>query len=117
MVTGAGCELGGLARLASDPGAGRPRRRDCRPGPGLGVRRLGPPVRARRRPVQLRLWPLGRAGRTVRPESFQVLIDYYDAVAARTRDLMHELTPKDLDQIVDLRWDPPVTLGVRLVSV
>src|SRR6266511_3122895 len=54
---------------------------------------------------------------TVRPESFQVLIDYYDAVAARTRDLLHELTPKDLDQIVDLRWDPPVTLGVRLVSV
>ena len=23
----------------------------------------------------------------------------------------------DLDRIVDRRWDPPVTLGVRLVSV
>ena len=27
------------------------------------------------------------------------------------------LTPEDLDRIVDERWDPPVTLGVRLVSV
>ena len=23
----------------------------------------------------------------------------------------------DLDRVVDTRWDPPVTLGVRLVSV
>ena len=27
------------------------------------------------------------------------------------------VTPEDLDRIVDERWDPPVTLGVRLVSV
>jgi hypothetical protein len=27
------------------------------------------------------------------------------------------ITPEDLDRIVDERWDPPVTLGVRLVSV
>ena len=27
------------------------------------------------------------------------------------------LTPDDLDRVVDERWDPPVTLGVRLVSV
>ena len=26
-------------------------------------------------------------------------------------------TPDDLDRVVDERWDPPVTLGVRLVSV
>ena len=25
--------------------------------------------------------------------------------------------PDDLDRVVDKRWDPPVTLGVRLVSV
>jgi hypothetical protein len=25
--------------------------------------------------------------------------------------------PADLDRIVDRRWDPPVTLGVRLVSI
>ena len=27
------------------------------------------------------------------------------------------MTPDDLDRIVDRRWDPPVTLGVRLVSI
>ena len=27
------------------------------------------------------------------------------------------LVPQDLDRVVDRRWDPPVTLGVRLVSV
>jgi hypothetical protein len=27
------------------------------------------------------------------------------------------LTDDDLDRIVDERWDPPVSLGVRLVSV
>ena len=25
--------------------------------------------------------------------------------------------PDDLDRVVDRRWDPPVTLGVRLVSI
>lgn len=54
---------------------------------------------------------------TVRPESAQALIDYYDAVHARTREYLRGLTEKDLDRIVDERWDPPVTLGVRLVSV
>ena len=53
----------------------------------------------------------------VRPESAQALIDYHEAVAARTRELLRELTPKDLDRVVDERWDPPVTLGVRLVSI
>ena len=27
------------------------------------------------------------------------------------------LTDVDLDEVVDERWDPPVTRGVRLVSV
>ena len=27
------------------------------------------------------------------------------------------LSPDDLDRVVDDRWDPPVTLGARLVSV
>lgn len=30
---------------------------------------------------------------------------------------MFASTDADLGQIVDRRWDPPVTLGVRLVSV
>jgi uncharacterized damage-inducible protein DinB len=54
---------------------------------------------------------------TVRPDSAQVLVDYHDAVAARTYELLRGVTPEDLDRIVDKRWDPPVTLGARLVSV
>jgi uncharacterized damage-inducible protein DinB len=55
--------------------------------------------------------------RTVRPESPEVLLDYLDAVSDRTNAMLETLTPADLDRIVDRRWDPPVTLGVRLVSV
>lgn len=54
---------------------------------------------------------------TVRPDSPEVLLEYLDAVTARTRTLLRDLVPADLDRIVDRRWDPPVTLGVRLVSV
>jgi hypothetical protein len=54
---------------------------------------------------------------SIRPESAEVLIDYYDAVAARTRELLATTTAKDLDRIVDKRWNPPVTLGVRLISI
>lgn len=53
----------------------------------------------------------------VRPYSTQALLDYFDAVFRRTRDLLAGLTPADLDRIVDRSWDPPVTLGVRLISV
>ncbi|MDI6101286.1 DinB family protein [Actinoplanes sp. NEAU-A12] len=53
----------------------------------------------------------------VRPESWQTLVEYYGAVHDRTTRLLESLTPADLDRIVDPAWDPPVTLGVRLVSV
>lgn len=53
----------------------------------------------------------------VRPDSADALLGYYAAVAARTNELIAELKPADLDRIVDIRWDPPVTLGVRLVSI
>lgn len=53
----------------------------------------------------------------VAPESAQVLAGYYDAVHQRTLTFLRTLTEADLDRIVDRRWDPPVTLGVRLVSV
>jgi Protein of unknown function (DUF664) len=53
----------------------------------------------------------------VRPDGPTVLVEYYDAVAARTRDMLRDLTAADLDRVVDTSWDPPVTLGVRLVSV
>jgi uncharacterized damage-inducible protein DinB len=55
--------------------------------------------------------------KSIRPQSADALIDYYEAVAARTRELLDRTTAKDLDRIVDKRWNPPVTLGVRLVSI
>ncbi|MEO3776450.1 DUF664 domain-containing protein [Micromonospora sp. B11E3] len=53
----------------------------------------------------------------VRPESAAALVGYFDAVAERTRTFLAGLRPADLDRVVDEAWDPPVTLGVRLVSV
>jgi uncharacterized damage-inducible protein DinB len=53
----------------------------------------------------------------VAPESWHVLVDYYGAVHARTVAFLGGLTDEDLDRVVDESWDPPVTLGVRLVSV
>jgi hypothetical protein len=49
--------------------------------------------------------------------SGDLLAGYYDAVAARSADYVATLAPEDLDRVVDEAWDPPVTLGVRLVSV
>ena len=45
------------------------------------------------------------------------LLGYYDAVHAVTLDYLRTLSEADLDRVVDERWDPPVTLGVRLISV
>jgi uncharacterized damage-inducible protein DinB len=45
------------------------------------------------------------------------LVAYYDAVHAATLAYVAGLTDADLDRVVDERWDPPVTLGVRLVSI
>ncbi len=47
----------------------------------------------------------------------ELLVAYYDAVHAATLAYVAGLTDADLDRVVDERWDPPVTLGVRLVSV
>jgi Protein of unknown function (DUF664) len=55
--------------------------------------------------------------RAVRPEGSDVLLAYLADVDARTKEMLGGLTTPDLDRIVDRRWDPPVTLGVRLVSI
>ena len=47
----------------------------------------------------------------------QLLVGYHADVHRRTTEFLRTLTAEDLDRIVDRRWDPPVTLGVRLVSV
>jgi len=49
--------------------------------------------------------------------SGDVLVGYYDAVHEQTIRFVERITDADLDRIVDDSWDPPVTLGVRLVSV
>ena len=46
-----------------------------------------------------------------------LLTGYLDEVLAATRSYVEGLSDDDLDRVVDERWDPPVTLGVRLVSV
>jgi uncharacterized damage-inducible protein DinB len=46
-----------------------------------------------------------------------LLHEYADAVSDATDAFVATLGPDDLDRVVDERWDPPVTLGVRLVSV
>ncbi|MET7697672.1 MULTISPECIES: mycothiol transferase [unclassified Streptomyces] len=53
----------------------------------------------------------------VRVESGDLLTGYYDAVHEQTLEFVRGLAAKDFERVVDERWDPPVTLGVRLVSV
>ena len=53
----------------------------------------------------------------VRPDGPGPLLEYFAAADARTSGLIADVTPEELDRIVDRRWDPPVSLGVRLVSV
>jgi len=53
----------------------------------------------------------------VRPDGPGILVDYLVAVHARTLDYLSGVDPAELDRIVDRNWDPPVTAGVRLVSV
>jgi uncharacterized damage-inducible protein DinB len=53
----------------------------------------------------------------VRVASADLLTGYYDAVHEQTLRFVRGLADGDLDRIVDRRWNPPVTLGVRLISV
>ena len=46
-----------------------------------------------------------------------LLLGYYDAVHRRTIAYVEGLTEAELDRVVDERFQPPVTLAVRLVSV
>lgn len=53
----------------------------------------------------------------VRVPSSDLLVGYHDAVHDRTVRYLGTLSDGDLDRVVDESWNPPVTLGVRLVSV
>jgi hypothetical protein len=47
----------------------------------------------------------------------ELLTGYHDEVFEQTIRYVGTLTDADLPRVVDESWDPPVTLGVRLVSV
>ena len=47
----------------------------------------------------------------------EMLTGYFDVVHQATVDFVSRLAEDDLERVVDERFDPPVTLGVRLVSV
>ena len=53
----------------------------------------------------------------VRVGSGELLTGYHDAVYEQTVRYVATVADADFERIVDRRWDPPVTLGVRLVSV
>ncbi|MDI2028031.1 DinB family protein [Saccharopolyspora sp. TS4A08] len=47
----------------------------------------------------------------------ELLTGYYDAVHEQTLRFVTGLDDAELDEVIDASWSPPVTLGVRLVSV
>jgi hypothetical protein len=49
--------------------------------------------------------------------SAELLTSYLKAVHDQTVQYLRKLDADDLDRVVDERWDPAVTLGVRLVSI
>ncbi|KQT94575.1 hypothetical protein ASG49_06900 [Marmoricola sp. Leaf446] len=59
----------------------------------------------------------------VRVADLDLLVAYHEAVHERTLSYLRRLDPvsgvgpDELDRVVDEGWDPPVTAGVRLVSV
>jgi uncharacterized damage-inducible protein DinB len=46
-----------------------------------------------------------------------LLADYLRATHEATVDYLRGVTEADLDEVIDRNWDPPVTRGVRLVSI
>jgi uncharacterized damage-inducible protein DinB len=53
----------------------------------------------------------------VRVDDPQLLADYQDAAHAQAVAYCTALDAAELERIVDTHWDPPVTAGVRIVSV
>ena len=53
----------------------------------------------------------------VRIEPVDLMLGYLDEVIARSIAHLEAATDSDLDRVVDRNWDPPVTEGVRWVSI
>lgn len=54
---------------------------------------------------------------SVRVDDIGLLTGYLAEVHDQVMTYLRTVTPEELDRVVDTRWDPPVTAGVRLVSV
>lgn len=53
----------------------------------------------------------------VRVDDVGLLLGYLEDAARASADYVAGLTEADLDEVIDREWDPPVTRGVRLVSI
>jgi len=53
----------------------------------------------------------------VRPESIEALLAYLDAVHQRNQGYLVTVSSDELNRVIDERWDPPVTMGTRLISI
>jgi uncharacterized damage-inducible protein DinB len=47
----------------------------------------------------------------------ELLLGYFEEVHEKTQRFVSSLADDDLIRVVDQDWDPPVTVGIRLVSV
>ena len=52
----------------------------------------------------------------IKPDA-DLLLGYQDAVLGKTNEYLDTLTSDELNRTIDRRWNPPVTVGVRIVSV
>jgi len=57
------------------------------------------------------------AARAIRTDYGDALVDYVAAATDALLDYISTLSEADLDQIIDENWDPPVSRGVRIVSM
>jgi len=53
----------------------------------------------------------------VQVKSGEILTGYFDAANEQALRFVKNLTDADLTRVIDESWTPPVTLGVRLISV
>jgi len=53
----------------------------------------------------------------IRITDAQLLVDYHREVTLATVAYLETVDEKELERVVDPHWDPPVTAGVRLVSI
>lgn len=53
----------------------------------------------------------------IKVEDQQLLVDYLEATLTALGRYVSELSEADLDEVIDESWTPPVTRGVRLVSI